>query len=64
MYSNIKWENISDYWQLKLQLLNELEQNVLVVLQLLPEGGVGEDLPLIPELVHGNLLQGIGVVFA
>ena len=64
MYSNIKWENISDYWQLKLQLLNELEQNVLVVLQLLPEGGVGEDLPLIPELVHGNLLQLIRAVSA
>ena len=64
MYSNIKWENISDYWQLKLQLLNELEQNVLVVLQLLPEGGVGEDLPLLPELVHGNLLQLIRAVSA
>ena len=64
MYSNIKWENISDYWQLKLQLLNELEQNVVVVLQLLPEGGVGEDLPLLPEFVHGNLLQLIRAVSA
>ena len=42
--------------------MNELEQNVLIVLQLSPEGGVGEDLPLLPELVHGNLLQCSGVV--
>ena len=46
------------------KLFKKINQNVLVVLELLLEGGVAHDLLVVPDFLHSDLLQFLRVVSA
>ena len=46
------------------KLLEKINQNVLVVLDLLLEGGVAHDLLVVPDFLHSDLLQVLRIVSA
>ena len=62
---NSCWRHILGFWPGNSQdFFNNVKQEVLELdaLELPLEGGVPQYLLVLPELLHGNLLQGSGVM--